>query len=525
MERNLPLPPETLYAALESSSNHIIITNPEGKIIYANKAVSNITGYLPEEIIGSTPRLWGGLMSQAFYTEFWDTIKHKKRPFYGEISNRRKNGELYTAVCRVSPILNEAKELLGFIGTEEDISSRKEYEHTLEQRTEELLETKNQNEQEKVRYQALLNSIGDGVVACDQAGTVIFANAAAEHMLGLSQNDILGTTWAQTNPIVVTEQGDLVPLADRAHMQAKATSKVAHARYFYQTLQGKKIPVAVTASPIVLENLYLGTIIVFRDITNEALVDKAKTEFVSLASHQLRTPLSAINWYTEMLLAGDGGALLPEQRRYMQEVATANARMIQLVNSLLNVSRIELGTFMIQPQAIDVLSVLRSVMDELKPAMDERRLQFSETHTGELTTQADPVLLRAIIQNILSNAVKYTPEEGHITAQLTHQAQEETIAGILVPHDSILLAVTDTGYGIPENQAGKIFTKLFRADNVQEKDTQGTGLGLYIVKSICQAAGGDVWFTSKENNGSTFYFFIPPGGMQAKMGTKQLATS
>lgn len=525
MQRTLPLPADVLYAALESSSNHIIITDPEGKIVYANKAVSHITGYAPEEILGSTPRLWGGLMSQAFYTEFWDTIKHKKRPFYGEINNKRKNGELYTAVSRVSPILNEAQELLGFIGTEEDISNRKEYERTLEHRTQELQETKTQIEQEKVRYQALLNSIGDGVVACDQTGVAIFANTAAETILGLTQEQIVGTTWTVSNPTVVTEQGDPIPLAMRAHMQAKATSKVAHARYYYQTLSGKKIPVSVTASPIVLENLYLGTIIVFRDVTSETLVDKAKTEFVSLASHQLRTPLSAINWYTEMLLAGDGGPLLAEQRRYMQEVATANARMIQLVNSLLNVSRIELGTFMVQPQTVDVLSVLRSVMDELKPAIDERRLHFIETHEGATSTQADPILLRAIIQNILSNAVKYTPEEGHISAGLRTIPSAQEIAGVSVPAGSTLLTVTDTGYGIPENQAHKIFTKLFRADNVQEKDTQGTGLGLYIVKSICQAAGGGIWFTSKENQGSTFYFFIPPGGMQAKMGTKQLATS
>lgn len=517
------LHPDILFAALESSSNHIVITDVNGKIIYANKAVSTITGYLPEEILGSTPRLWGGLMDQAFYEQFWDTIKNKKKPFYGEITNRRKSGELYTAVSRVSPILDEQQQLLGFIGTEEDISGRKAYEQTLEQRTQELTETKGQIEQEKVRYQALLNSIGDGVVACDQTGTAIFANTAATNILGTPSAELIGSIWAVDEPKVVNEQGEMIPLPELAHVQARQTGRIAHARYYYLTTAGKKIPVAVTASPIALDGLYLGTIIVFRDVTSDMLIDKAKTEFVSLASHQLRTPLSAINWYTEMLLAGDAGAVNPEQLQYLQEVANANTRMIQLVNDLLNVSRIELGTFVAHPQPLDILVVLRSIMDELKPAIDEKQLTLQETHDPELHTNADPTLLRAIIQNIISNAVKYTPPNGTITVSITRPAADTPIAGVTVPAHSFLLSVTDTGYGIPAHQTDKIFTKLFRADNVQEKDTEGTGLGLYIAKSICQAAGGDIWFTSTENTGSTFYFYLPPTGMKEKSGTKPLS--
>lgn len=523
MPHTAPLSSDILFAALESSSNHIVITDTDGKIIYANKAVSTITGFLPEEILGSTPRLWGGLMDQSFYEQFWDTIKNKKKPFYGEITNKRKSGELYTAVSRVSPILNDQHELLGFIGTEEDISSRKSYEQALEQRTEELTETKTQIEQEKVRYQALLNSIGDGVVACDQSGAAIFANTAATTILDLPSSSLIGTVWAVDEPKVVNDQGETVPLPQLAHMQAKQSGHIAHGRYYYVTSRGKKIPVSVTASPIVLEKLYLGTIIVFRDVTNEILVDKAKTEFVSLASHQLRTPLSAINWYTEMLLAGDAGQVNTEQLRYLQEVANANTRMIQLVNDLLNVSRIELGTFQAHPQPVDLLKTLRSVMDELKPSIDEKHLVLEERHDPDLQTQADPTLLRAIIQNILSNAVKYTPPAGHITTSITRPAADTTIAGTLVPAHSFLLTVADTGYGIPTHQANKIFTKLFRADNVQEKDTEGTGLGLYIAKSICQAAGGNIWFTSREQVGTTFYYYLPAAGMKEKAGTKPLS--
>lgn len=522
MEPNLLIHPEILYAALESSSNHIVITNPEGKIVYANKAVSTITGYDREEIIGNTPRLWGGLMSQDFYQHFWETIKHKKQSFSGEIKNRRKNGELYTALSRVSPILGPHEELWGFIGTEEDITARKERELTLEQQTTELTQTKSQIEHEKARYQALLNSIGDGVVACDPNGVAIFVNSAAENLLGATQQQLLGNVWATSVPQVVDDQKNPVPYEQLAHIMAKNTGHTAHTTYSYITSSGTPLPVAVTASPIILDGVFLGTIIVFRDITNEKQVDRAKTEFVSLASHQLRTPLSAINWYTEMLLAGDAGVLLPEQLKYLQEVASANARMIQLVNDLLNVSRIELGTFLSNPQPVKPITILRSVMDEQKPAIDEKQLTLTETHTPDLSIQADPVLFRAIIQNLLSNAVKYTPEHGSISITLTQVPESTLIAEVQVPALSMLFSITDTGYGIPAHQASRIFTKLFRADNVQEKDTQGTGLGLYIAKSICQAAGGDIWFSSKENQGTTFYFYIPATGMKEQKSTKTL---
>lgn len=523
MEPNLLIHPEILYAALESSSNHIVITNPEGKIIYANKAVSTITGYDREEIIGNSPHLWGGLMSQDFYQTFWDTIKNKKLPFSGEIQNRRKNGELYTALSRVSPILGPHEELWGFIGTEEDITKRKERELTLEQRTTELTQTKSQIEHEKARYQALLTSIGDGVVACDPDGIAIFVNSAAEKMIGVTEKDMLGNVWAMSLPKVVDDHGNPVPRNELAHMVAKNTGHIAHATYNYITAAGITMPVAVTASPIIFDERFLGTIIVFRDITNEKQIDQAKTEFVSLASHQLRTPLSAVNWYGEMLLAGDGGPLNTEQRRYAQEIYAANNRMIQLVNALLNVSRIELGTFSVQPQELSPLAILRSVMDELKPTIDEKKLRFTEAHDENLTTAADPILLRAIFQNLLTNAVKYTPEQGTITVRLYRLSENQIIHTTSVPEGSIIFSVADTGYGIPRNQSDKIFTKLFRADNVRTQDTQGTGLGLYIIKSICKAAGGDVWFSSEENVGTTFYYSIPPEGMQTKNGEKQLA--
>lgn len=248
------------------------------------------------------------------------------------------------------------------------------------------------------------------------------------------------------------------------------------------------------------------------DITKEKEVDKAKSEFVSLASHQLRTPLSAINWYTEMLLNGDAGTINDEQKKYLGEVSIGNKRMVALVNALLNVSRLDLGTFIIEPEPTDITAMIKSVLDELRPQIMTKKLQLSEVYDPAIPTQflADQKLLRMVFQNLLSNAVKYTPEAGSVTVSSTSKGED------------LIFSVADSGMGIPASQKDKIFSKLFRADNARESDSEGTGLGLYIVKSVIEQSGGKVWFESVESKGSTFYVSLPLSGMKKKEGTKKL---
>lgn len=243
-----------------------------------------------------------------------------------------------------------------------------------------------------------------------------------------------------------------------------------------------------------------------------AAVDKAKTEFVSLASHQLRTPLSAINWYTEMLLAGDAGKITDDQRGFLDQIAQSNKRMVALVSSLLNVSRIDLGTFAVDPVPTNFTQVADSVLSELAPQIGEKKLIINKNYDPQLPLiPADPKLLRIILQNLLSNAVKYTAE-GSITLTIKQ----------LVKEQRVLMSVADTGFGIPAEAQAKIFSKLYRADNARARDADGNGLGLYIVKSIVEQSDGKVWFVSKENQGTTFYVTLPLSGMQKKEGSKAL---
>lgn len=247
------------------------------------------------------------------------------------------------------------------------------------------------------------------------------------------------------------------------------------------------------------------------DITHEKEVDRAKTEFVSLASHQLRTPLSSIKWYAEMLMDGDAGEINDTQKEYLGEIYRGNERMVALVEALLNVSRIDLGTFIIEPSEVDPDELLAQELDMFTQTIEQKELNITTTIDDIEKVSADEKMLGIMFQNLLSNAIKYTPKGGNIQVSLIDKDKE-----------TMQFEVADDGYGIPKKQRDKIFTKLFRADNVKEMDTDGTGLGLYIVKAILTKIDGEIDFTSEEGKGTTFTLTIPKT-MKPKDGDKSLS--
>jgi PAS domain S-box-containing protein len=388
---------------------------------------------------------------------------------------------------------------------------------------EDLQEEKKKIESKDARDEAILASIGDGMITTDAKGKILLVNTRAESLLGIQSSKACGKNITDIWKIADAKERLLSTIHHPAEHVLKDQKIIERSDYFYVDKHHKRVPAAMTIAPVILEKKLIGMIAVFRDITHEKEVDRAKTEFVSLASHQLRTPLSAINWYTEMLLDGDAGKINKEQRHYLEEIYHGNKRMVDLVNALLNTSRIDLGTFAVEPKIVNVIDISKMVLLELQPQIAQKKIHLTENYSPEIPVmKADPKLLKIIFQNLLSNAVKYTPDEGNVSINV--DVTYHTIYRSLGKQkDGILVTVTDTGYGIPKEQQGKIFTKLFRADNVREKDTEGTGLGLYIVRSIVNQAGGKIWFTSEENKGTTFFVQLPLIGMKKKTGTKSLS--
>ncbi|OGM32936.1 hypothetical protein A2803_05070 [Candidatus Woesebacteria bacterium RIFCSPHIGHO2_01_FULL_44_21] len=359
----------------------------------------------------------------------------------------------------------------------------------------------------KARQEAILASIGDGVVAVSDRGEVIFTNAQALSLLGVESQEMLGKHLISAIRAV---DADDKPLQSEAHPMQQSLLRgrkiVSSSIYFYKK-DGTKFPVAVTASPVILMGALIGGVLVFRDITREKEIDRMKTEFISLASHQLRTPLSAMKWFSEMLLSGDGGALNDEQKVMVNNIYLSNERMIELVNSLLNISRIESGRIIIEPTPTNLKKLIDEVLVELAPKIAQKKHNVVVSVHGALPEiNIDPKFVRHVYMNLLTNAIKYTGEGGEIHIIVSRSGGE------------IISQISDNGYGIPASQHEKVFQKFFRAENVAKVETDGTGLGLYLIKSIVEASGGRIWFESAEGKGSTFWFSLPFAGSPAKQG-------
>jgi signal transduction histidine kinase len=263
----------------------------------------------------------------------------------------------------------------------------------------------------------------------------------------------------------------------------------------------------VNVTPIKIDGQIIGAINAFRDITHEIEIDRMKNEFISLASHQLRTPLSAIKWYSEMLLEGDAGKLDSEQTKFVDNINLSNQRMIELVNTLLNISRIESGRIIIESKLTDLKELISTVIHEFEPKLKEKNQKIIVNINPNLKkVNCDSKLIFEVYKNLISNAIKYSPKEGEIQIFVSSDPK------------NVISQITDNGYGIPKKDQGKVFDKFYRGGNILKIETEGTGLGLYLVKSIVESSGGKIWFKSEENKGTTFWFSLPLKGVNSKKG-------
>ncbi|OGH80408.1 MAG: hypothetical protein A3I29_02340 [Candidatus Magasanikbacteria bacterium RIFCSPLOWO2_02_FULL_44_11] len=250
-------------------------------------------------------------------------------------------------------------------------------------------------------------------------------------------------------------------------------------------------------------------------IVKEQELNRAKSEFVSLASHQLKTPLTIIKWYINMLNAGYANNILEKQKEYIGIIYANTERMVELLDVFLNVSRLELGVFPIKKETVNLKDRMELILQNFDPKIKEKTLKILKIYfpkqrqlaTGQaknpllppprrasdFVISTDVKMMQIIFENLISNAIKYTPSGGEI--KITMRKKE----------NKILIIVADAGVGIPENQQSKIFTKFFRADNVASRKIDGSGLGLYIVKTIVEKMGGKIWFESSEHKGTAFF--------------------
>lgn len=384
--------------------------------------------------------------------------------------------------------------------------AKKHLEERVRHRTMELEESREKLRQERVKDEAILASIGEGIIAIDRDGKIIIMNPTAELILGQDSRKLMGMPFLESLRLY-DHHKKLLPAGQRPTYQTLKTGQSAETpknkNFYYAKGDNGLVPVSITVNPIILKGEIVGAIEVFRDITKEQEIDRVKSELISLASHQLRTPLSAINWYTEALSKGELGAMNTEQKKYLKEIYTANQRMIELVYDFLNVSRMELGTFNLKLEDLNIKDMAEQAVKELRPLIKGRRLSVTQHYGSNLNhVQMDRKIISLILQNLLSNAVKYSKPKGKIKINVG-------LNQLNGKNKTLSITIKDNGFGIPEQQQAKIFSKLFRADNAAQLDAGGTGLGLYLAKSFVEFCKGKIWFKSALNQGTTFWVELP----------------
>lgn len=238
--------------------------------------------------------------------------------------------------------------------------------------------------------------------------------------------------------------------------------------------------------------------IIIRSLERIAEANRLKSEFISVVSHQLRSPLSNLKWSTELMMSGRLGEIAGKQEEYLKIIRENIVRMGELVSDLLMVSRIEQGRLPLQRVDFSLKEMTEQIINKYKPYAEASNIEITFNAADSLPKAfADASQMKSVVENLLDNAIRYIKGKGSIKITIEEKK------------GNLLFGIEDTGVGIPEKDKKHIFQKFFRSANVMKHQTQGSGLGLYIVKSIVEKSGGKIWFNSKEGKGTTFWFTLP----------------
>ena len=351
---------------------------------------------------------------------------------------------------------------------------------------------------EKSKISDLVQSMSNGVLMFDRNKSVIVVNPMMKNVLELDDSNLTLAKFAelfQKASEETDEETERINVVDAIEMTLVSgrtihIDKLAFKNKFFEMF----------ITPVRdYERKISGGAVILHDVTHMTEIDRMKTEFLSVAAHQLRTPLGSMRWNMEMLLTGDAGEIPQPIKEIIQQVYDSNQRMITLVNDLLNVSRIDQGRVKDEPELTDLVEIVKAAIVEMEPVAKKKSVGI-ELNIGSDSLpkiMIDPKRFREAIQNLISNAVKYNQPDGKVIVSVDKQ------------EEYMRIKVADTGMGIPKNNQGRLFSKFFRAENAVKSETEGSGLGLFVVKSYVEGWGGKVDFESEEGKGTVFTITLP----------------
>jgi two-component system phosphate regulon sensor histidine kinase PhoR len=350
--------------------------------------------------------------------------------------------------------------------------------------------------QEMARAEALFLSIGDGTIATDEFGKIERVNKVTLSILGFEEDELIGRVF--TDVIVATDaSGKIIPEEDRPITLAHKRNRTVTRRCFYVCKNGRRIPVAVTVSPILLNKTQVGSVEVFRDISEEVELDAIKSDFISIASHELRTPATAVKTYLGMLLEGYAGRIPASQKDFLKMAYESNERQISILNDLLYVAKTESTAVRLKKKKVNFADLVNDVVAGYDETIHERRQNLAVDVEDPIDILVDPAFMRIVTENLLSNASKYTQKGGNVTVHLADK------------HDHIELEVGDNGVGIEAKHMDKLFKKFSRIDNSMSTEVGGSGIGLYLTKQMIDLHNGKITVKSKPGKGTVFTVKLP----------------
>ena len=479
---------------VENSHDAIIGETLDGVITSWNRGATRTFGYSAEEAIGRSILFLYPPEMKEKAAELLKKVGAGEVVADHDMVKLRKDGKMIYVAHSISPVKTEDGMIIGVSAVERDITERKKAEEVLRQ-----LQLIMENS-----HDAIIGATLDGLVISWNGGAKKMFGYSAQEMIGKSMTDLFSPEFKDELPRLLDKVGRGEVVADYDSVWLRKDSTRADVEFSLSPVHAE---VEFSLSPVHADDgSIIGASLVGRDITqrkkNERHIkelNEVRNKFIAIISHQLRTPLTAVNWNLEMLLNGDFGKLEDTTHKFLQITHTASVEITHRIHDLLTAMDIEEGRVRFEKEDIALDSITAAVVNEMikKSGLKNISFKYMAPKGDLLSVEGDSEEIRTVINKLLENAIVYTKEKGKITVKL------EKIGS------NVRFEVADTGVGIPLPEQHHIFTRFFRASNASVMQPDAFGLGLFIAKSFVEQHGGKIGFESKEGIGSTFWFEVP----------------
>ncbi|MBI4100479.1 PAS domain S-box protein [Candidatus Microgenomates bacterium] len=460
-----------LSRAVEQSPSSIIITDIKGNIEYVNPKFTQVTGYSSDEVIGKNPNiLKSGETPQSEYKKLWGKITLGDE-WRGEFHNKKKTGELFWESASISPVRDSKGVITHFLAVKEDITERKKVKEELK------------------LYSKVIEEAPDGVQIIDLQGKIMYSNRAVKDIYGFSPEDLRGKDVNEMNVDPQFARKFVFPsLKKTGYWSGEILVKHKNGRNFPIWLK------AAVVKGVKGETVALAGII--RDITERKELEARKDEFISIASHELKTPITSIKLLTQILprlcakRCNDTTIM-----KYFTRIDNQVDKLTQLINDLLDVSKIQAGKLQLRRELFSMSGLVKEVASEVRTISKAHKIIIK----GQLRKRVygDRIRIGQVLINLLSNAMKYSPEDKAIKVVMKANSTKA------------ILSVMDQGVGIGENYHSRIFERFYQVKSGDGRFPSGLGIGLYVANEIIKLHGSEIKVESKIDQGSTFYFSLP----------------